>query len=180
MEGGRAQKDAEGVSVAYLAGVGEQLRRIELRMTEGKSTLVLDGREHAVDVREIDDGTYSLLIDGRSYVVDTRVSNEDCIVSIGNERLLIRVVDERWHYPSRRAGAVEARRQSEIRAMMPGKVVEVFVQAGEYVKAGRTLLVIEAMKMENEIKATGDGEVKTIRVEPGQTVKLGDLLVVVE
>jgi pyruvate carboxylase subunit B len=46
------------------------------------------------------------------------------------------------------------------------------------VRAGDTLLVIEAMKMENEFKAAGAGTVAEVRVEPGQAVNAGDVLVV--
>ena len=65
-------------------------------------------------------------------------------------------------------------------APMPGKVVRVAVQAGQEVKAGDELVVVEAMKMENEFRAMAAGTVKQVRVEAGQAVNAGDILVVVE
>ena len=57
-----------------------------------------------------------------------------------------------------------------LRALMPGKVVEVLIQVGDVVVRDQGLLVIEAMKMENEVKSPASGEVKEVLVEPGQAV----------
>ena len=54
------------------------------------------------------------------------------------------------------------------------------VRPGEQVQAGDTLIVIEAMKMENEFKASAAGTVVEVRVQPGQAVNPGDTLVVIE
>jgi urea carboxylase len=54
------------------------------------------------------------------------------------------------------------------------------VRPGEQVQAGDTLVVIEAMKMENEFKALAAGTVVEVRVQPGQAVNPGDTLVVIE
>jgi propionyl-CoA carboxylase alpha chain len=65
-------------------------------------------------------------------------------------------------------------------APMPGKVLEVRVQAGQAVKTGETLLVLEAMKMEHPLKAPHDGVVVEVRVAAGEQVENGALLLVVE
>lgn len=65
-------------------------------------------------------------------------------------------------------------------AKMPGKVIEVRVQAGDRVRAGDTLLVLEAMKMENPMRASEDGTVVEVRVAEGDQVEAGALLLVVE
>ncbi len=62
-------------------------------------------------------------------------------------------------------------------ANMPGVVVKLMVKAGQQVKAGEVLLVLEAMKMENEIRASHDGQVASIHVEAGQRVQTGDPLI---
>ncbi len=58
-----------------------------------------------------------------------------------------------------------------LRAPMPGRVVKLLVQAGEPVKAGQGILVVEAMKMENEVKLPRDGVVKQLRVAEGAAVE---------
>jgi biotin carboxyl carrier protein len=67
----------------------------------------------------------------------------------------------------------------EIRAMIPGKVVTVDVEAGAQVEAGQRLLVLEAMKMQNEVRAERAGTVERVDATEGQTVELGDLLVTI-
>lgn len=62
---------------------------------------------------------------------------------------------------------------------LPGTVLQVKVSAGEQVKAGQVLLVIEAMKMENEITSPKDGTVAQIVAAKGATVNTGDPLVVI-
>jgi propionyl-CoA carboxylase alpha chain len=65
-------------------------------------------------------------------------------------------------------------------APMPGKVIQLHVQVGQSVRAGETLLVLEAMKMEHPIRAPQDGVVAEIKVAPGEQVENGALLLVVD
>jgi biotin carboxyl carrier protein len=66
----------------------------------------------------------------------------------------------------------------EVHAMIPGRVAAVAVIAGDVVEAGQTLLVVEAMKMQNELRAPRDGVVERVAIGVGETIDLGDLLVV--
>ena len=68
---------------------------------------------------------------------------------------------------------------TEVRAIIPGRVVAVAVVAGEAVSAGQRLLAVEAMKMENELRAPRDGTIDRVVVAVGETVELGDPLVVI-
>ncbi len=63
-------------------------------------------------------------------------------------------------------------------APMPGTVLEVAVTVGDNVTKGQTLLILEAMKMENEIMAPADGVVQEISITKGVSVNAGDILVV--
>ena len=64
-------------------------------------------------------------------------------------------------------------------ASMPGKVIELRVRVGDRVKAGETLIVLEAMKMEHPMRATEDGVVREVRVSEGEQVEAGTVLLVV-
>jgi biotin carboxyl carrier protein len=66
----------------------------------------------------------------------------------------------------------------EVHAMIPGRVAAVAVTVGDSVTVGQTLLVVEAMKMQNELRAPRDGVVERVSVGVGETIDLGDLLVV--
>lgn len=65
-----------------------------------------------------------------------------------------------------------------ISAPMPGTIVDILVQTGTQVKSGQTLLILEAMKMQNEILATHDCTVAEVHVAKGASVDTGDLLIV--
>lgn len=65
----------------------------------------------------------------------------------------------------------------KVSAPMPGTILSVNVQAGQAVKKGTVLVVLEAMKMENEICAPEDGTIASVHVEKGANVETGALLV---
>lgn len=65
-------------------------------------------------------------------------------------------------------------------APMPGVVLRVDTSVGQKVKAGETVIILEAMKMENEIGAPVSGTVRDILVSPGTTVNTGDIMLVIE
>lgn len=69
---------------------------------------------------------------------------------------------------------------SAVQAPLPGTIVDVKVQVGQEVKKGQTVVVLEAMKMENNIDAERDGKVAEIRVSKGDTVMEGTILVTIE
>ena len=73
------------------------------------------------------------------------------------------------------AGAGEA-----INAPMPGNILAVNVAAGDSVKKGQVLMVLEAMKMENEIMAPRDGRVTAVAVAKGAAVESGALLCTIQ
>lgn len=70
--------------------------------------------------------------------------------------------------------------QAGLFTSMPGKVIKIFVSESQNVKKGDTLLIIEAMKMENEIKAHIDGVVSNIFAKENQTIESGFLLLEIE
>lgn len=63
-----------------------------------------------------------------------------------------------------------------IRSPMPGTILRVVIAPGDIVKKGDTLIILEAMKMENEILAPEDGNIKEVNVTQGASVNAGDLL----
>lgn len=67
-----------------------------------------------------------------------------------------------------------------VKAPIPGKIIEINIQEGELIKAGATLMVLEAMKMENSIQMPQDGIVKKILTKQGNQVKANELLVEIE
>ena len=66
-----------------------------------------------------------------------------------------------------------------VKAPMPGKILDIRVTAGQQVKKGDVLFILEAMKMENEIMAGGSGTVVAVNTSTGTTVNTGDILAVI-
>lgn len=70
--------------------------------------------------------------------------------------------------------------EGDVLAPMPGNILNINVKAGEKVEKGDTLVILEAMKMENEISASQSGTVKEVKVRVGDSVDAEDLLLVME
>ena len=68
----------------------------------------------------------------------------------------------------------------KVEVPMQGTIVKVLVEVGQAVEAGQSVVVLEAMKMENQIEADKSGTVKAVNVKPGDTVGAGDVVVVIE
>ena len=66
---------------------------------------------------------------------------------------------------------------AELKAGMPGKIIEIFVKPGDEVKAGKPLLIMEAMKMENEMRASSDVKIKQVLIKQGDSVESGAVLI---
>ena len=97
---------------------------------------------------------------------------------MGAERYVVQV-EEHTRYIIRTRGAAGGQSARTLVAPLPGRIVKVAVKPGDRVEKGATLLIIEAMKMENEFKAGASGTIAEVRVEPGQAVNGGDVLIVI-
>jgi biotin carboxyl carrier protein len=68
----------------------------------------------------------------------------------------------------------------DIVSSLSGIVISIFVKEGEIIKAGKKVLILSAMKMENEIVSESEGKIKKIMVKENQQVKEGEILIVLE
>jgi pyruvate carboxylase subunit B len=102
-------------------------------------------------------------------------------VALGGVRLNAEALDQRGRALRALSVATTSRHGPEpIRAPMPGLVTRVLVAAGDAVRAGDSIVVMEAMKMENELRAKSDGTVRAVAVTPGTAVEKGMVLVELE
>jgi pyruvate carboxylase len=99
----------------------------------------------------------------------------------GNQRE-ISLLDKTYKKPEITSSTIMANpeKKNEVGASIPGMVTKLLVKNGDQVKAGQSLIIIEAMKMESQIAARVDGKVSNIAVKEGQQVKNGELLMKIE
>jgi biotin carboxyl carrier protein len=163
----------------FVATIGDRAETVEVTGTAGRYRLTIGGEVREVDARLTGPGIYSLLIDGVSYVADVTDRDGACLVGVADETYVIRIEEEARHAIRTKGGAAAGGGSQTLTAPLPGKITHVAVTAGDIVALGDTLLVIEAMKMENELRAGAPGTVAEVRVRPGQAVNAGDVLVVI-
>jgi biotin carboxyl carrier protein len=167
--------------VKYIVDTGNLSVKVEI-VEDGHGLHVkVDGKPMDISVEA--DRTFNkllMLLDSRSYDTEVFRDNGRTSVFLLGRRFDCVVEDERLATIRRVAGAAAAGSGCEIRAPMPGLVVRIVKEAGEKVKRGESVIIVEAMKMENELPAPEDGVVKDVRVETGQAVDKGELLIVLE
>ena len=122
---------------------------------------------------------HSLLLDGGSVPLLARGgARGGWEIDLDGHAFAVEVLDERQAriraLSAVRGAAVEI---APLKAPMPGLVVQVAVTEGELVEAGATVLIVEAMKMENELRAAGTARVARIHVGPGDAIEKGQVLV---
>jgi biotin carboxyl carrier protein len=163
----------------YEVMLADKTYRVELTQVSERWKCLLDGCELPVDVVYGPTGVLSLLLGGKSYAVKQEIMGSETNVIVGHERFTVSVRDPRSFRSRHRAG-VNEQGVMKIKAPMPGKVVRVLAGVGTPVEAGQSVLVIEAMKMQNELKAPKTGVVKKINVAEGAAVDAGQALAEVE
>jgi 3-methylcrotonyl-CoA carboxylase alpha subunit len=143
-----------------------------------------DGQADRARAVLLPDGRLSLLFDDGHQVCGRVLRREAAEIEISTPRGRWRVgvtdpLRARLSAVSAKVAATESESE-DVRALMPGRVVEVAVAVGDSVAAGALLLVLEAMKMQNELRATHAGIVMRCTALAGQTVEAGTLLLTIQ
>lgn len=132
--------------------------------------------EKPIDVAMLEKGrVMNLIVETRSHDMYLNPRKGGYEISCRGNIVDVDVVDQRERLAQLVAGANVGGPQV-VEASMPGVVVSIEVEEGQEVEEGTTLLIVEAMKMQNPITAEGPGTVEKIHVAPGQSVAAGEKL----
>jgi biotin carboxyl carrier protein len=171
--------------VRYEVEINGRLRQVAVQRAGGRFVASVDGRVRPVDIARIDAQTLSLIVDDGAATYEIGVAN-DAATGLLQVRVGTTVVDvavnsvNRGRRRRRDRSADRGSGPQRIVAPMPGKIVRVGVKTGDAVRARQTVVVVEAMKMENELKADRDGVAADVRAVEGASVEAGALLVVIQ
>ena len=133
------------------------------------------------DIQEVGENHFHIISGNKSYsaeVVDLDRVAKSFVIKI-NGRLYSVAVKDRFDLLLEKMGmtATAGARVNTIKAPMPGLIIELKVREGDAVKQGDTLVILEAMKMENIIKSPGEGTVKSVKVKKGDSVEKNQVLI---
>jgi biotin carboxyl carrier protein len=162
-----------------VATVGPHAEPVEVTGEDGRYRVTVGDQAWEIDARLTPQGMISLLVDGRSYVATVAEREGVCAVEVDGEAYTIAVEEQTRHLLRTRGGAALDADGQTLVAPMPGRITHIAVVPGDRVAPGATVVVIEAMKMENELKAASAGTVREVRVQAGAAVNPGDVLVVI-
>lgn len=163
----------------YTANIGD--RAIEIEISTGNRVLV-DGVPHQVNFQAVDGKSlYSLLIDNTSWTLLVDQNRDEYRVLLDGQFILVDVQDERTRKIEKGISKTLVQTsEMQIKAPMPGLVKGVNVQVGQEVSARQSVVILEAMKMENELRAPRAGAVKEIKTKAGDKVEQGQLLMIIK
>ena len=119
---------------------------------------------------------YIVTLNGKNYEVE--VTEEDAVLLAVTEAAAA-PAPVAAPAPAAAAPAAPTAGGTNVPSPMPGTILSVNVAAGQAVKTGDVLMVLEAMKMENDIVAPCDGTVKQLLVSKGSTVNTDDILAII-
>ncbi len=158
--------------------IGGKTHQVELEREGSRVRAKVDGRTVEADALLVAPGVYSILLEGRSFEVRVTPKHDGLHVHADGVDYVTQAKDPRsWR--GRQGSAASAEGRQQIVAPMPGKVVRLLVKVGDSVEAGRGVLVVEAMKMQNEIRSPKSGTVEKLLVKEGQAVNAGEVLAVI-
>jgi biotin carboxyl carrier protein len=149
-------------------------------LPSGALEVTFDGQPVDVDVvtvgvrggaPEQGGGQLSVRIDGKVVDLTTEGQPPELGAIASGHRSYVRVESERLRAAEAAKKGSGGGSEKIVKSPMPGRIVKLLVAPGDEVEAGRPLLVMEAMKMENEIKAKAAGKVGEIHVKAGEAVE---------
>ena len=175
MEAERQARCAAGARLRFIARYRDEETALEVERHESGYRVKIGDRWVIADLVAAGAVLSLRLEDGSQISIQHHRDGTTRQITIGESRLDIEIVDPLAL--RRKTGADHLGASGIIKAPMPGRIARILVEKGASIQRGTSLLVLEAMKMENEIPAPADGVIDEIFVNAGDTVESGADLV---
>ena len=146
-------------------------------LTSGK----FDGTDFSIDMIELKNGSFHVIKNHQSYTVEivrADHTEKSFVISVNGNKYSVAVKDK-YDELLQKLGMdkLNSNKVNELKAPMPGLVLDIRVTEGDLIKKGDTLIVLEAMKMENSLKSPADATVKKVHVRKGIAVEKNQVLI---
>lgn len=142
-----------------------------------KDSIIVDGKEYVIELKYDEDGLF-ILCNGKQYPAEIIKSKQNKFEILFNN--VSYTFNIETPFSLQRMKLLNANKETVdsviLKAPMPGKIVDVLVHQGASVFRGETLVILEAMKMENEILSPIDGIIKSISVSKNSSIMKDDVL----
>ena len=144
-----------------------------------KYQYTVEGTDYEVEILEVEDNIAKVTVNGAAFEVELKQALKPTSRPI---KQVTAPAPKPAAAPAQAPAATPAAAPgvgAKIEAPLPGTITDIKVKVGDKVKAGDTILVLEAMKMQNNIEAENDGEITSVMVKIGDSVMEGSLLVTI-
>lgn len=151
----------------------------ELDLKNGK--FLINGETSSADIRKLKENTWHVIHNHKSFTVELISAVRDLKkyeLLINNKPVSVQLTD-RYDDLLHALGMdkISGNKVDDLKAPMPGLVVDIRVNEGQEIKKGETLIILEAMKMENALKAAADAVIKEVLVNKGEAVEKNQVLI---
>lgn len=143
--------------------------------------VTVNGKAYVVEVGDMNVSPTAITVNGRPYLVNVETVVPEIVPADASVSALESVARptsalEKTPMPVGPAGPLVA----QVKAPMPGNILDIAVKPGDHVSFGQQLCALEAMKMKSAIRSPRDGVIAAVEVSPGQTVAHGAVLITFE
>ena len=148
-----------------------------------KDTFELEDAKN-VDSIQISDSKFHVLKNNQSYqieILESDFSSKTMTLEVNGNKYDVTIKDS-YDQLVKKLGFASANNQKlkNIKAPMPGLIIDILVESGQSIQKGDPLLILEAMKMENILKAGGEGIIKSVSFTKGMAVDKGQVIIEME
>lgn len=153
-------------------------KKFEITSTE--EGFLMDGQPLEWDILKISERHFHILYQNKTYRAEWIKSDSETktFTFKVNGNVYVVALKEKLDLMLEKMGIANgsACKINNVKAPMPGLIIDLKVKAGDMVKSGEPLLILEAMKMENILKSSREGVIKNVKVKKGESVEKGQVL----